>query len=82
MVVSGERLGLRSFDLSAFFVSVLRLLELMWSSLDGGRKFDSAKKLFRRLHEEEDDDDFLLVSILPVPGPYPGRQKPLRYAAA
>lgn len=77
MVVSGERLGVRSFDFADFFVSVLRLLVLVPSSRGVGRRFDSAKKLFRRVQDEEEDDDFLLVSMLPGPGPCPGRQKPL-----
>lgn len=57
-------------------MSVFRLLVVELSSSDEGRRFDSAKKLFRRAQDEE-EDDFLLVSMLPGPGPGPGRQKPL-----
>lgn len=82
MVESGERLAnVRSFDFTDFFVSVLRLaaLELLVSSSEEGRIFDSAKKLFRRA-QDEDEDDFLLVSMLPGPGPILAVRR--RYAAA
>lgn len=78
--MSGERLGVRSFGFADFFVRVLRLVLVVVvavSSTEEGRRFDSAKKLFRRT-QDDDEEAFLLVSMLPGPGPYPGRQKPLR----